>query len=407
MSQAKSIGNVNILDLRSATEQSVAEIREIGNVNLAIVTKETAQFLQRIQVGNINLVVEVPTGVKIHQSFGRLVMGKEFFMQLAEPIYVLGFGQTIILPDVTTEDIGTKLTGLSVFGQFLLPTTLTGYLESKGSQVFGETVAYVPLAKYHLDSLTLGTSELEVMPDNSELTVIGKLEIPKVLPAGLFSKKIGKLSVTGRIVCHAENQAEVTGSLVEKIKKLTVIPAGFDLVDRPLQLDRYLLESLPGKKLYCTELVRLEKDLSLQDLSANLESLIAKDIVLCPADLRSVFSRICSPLENKVIFYDGEVWVITDSVHLDETQLLAYPDKVTFLVQGKLEIDPKIPVEVLENKLAKVHNQGMIHCSSEQLRTVRLKIGINEGNLQDSSQPQEKEEELDENRSGNINILTL
>jgi hypothetical protein len=245
------------------------------------------------------------------------------------------------------------------------------------------------------------------MPDNNELTVIGKLEIPKVLPAGLFSKKIGKLSVTGRIVCHAENQAEVTGSLVEKIKKLTVIPAGFDLVDRPLQLDRYLLESLPGKKLYCTELVRLEKDLSLQDPSTNLETLVAKDLVLCPADLRSVFSRICSPLENKVIFYDGEVWVITDSVHLDETQLLAYPDKVTFLVQGKLEIDPKVPVEVLENKLAKVHNQGMIHCSSEQLRTVRLKIGINEGNLQDSSQPQEKEEELDENRSGNINILTL
>jgi hypothetical protein len=232
------------------------------------------------------------------------------------------------------------------------------------------------------------------------------LEIPKVLPAGLFSSKINKLSVTGRIVCHAENQAEITGSLVEKVKKLTVIPAGFDLVDRPLQLDKYLLEALPGKKLYCTEMLRLDKNLSMQDLSSNLESVIARDFVLCPAELRSVFSRICNPLENKVIFYEGEVWVITDSIHLDETQLAAYPDKVTFLVHGHLNIDPKVPVQVLENKLAKVHNLGMIHCSSEQLRTVRSKIGINEGNLQDSSQP-EKQEDEDESRSGNINILTL
>jgi hypothetical protein len=183
MSQGKSIGNVNILDLRSATEQSVADIRKIGNVNIAIVTKETAPLLQRIQTGNINLVVEIPGGVRLHQSFGRLVMGKDFFASLEEPIYILVFGQAILLPDVTIQEIGGKLAGISIFGQALVPAPLSGYLESKGSKVFGESSVYVPLSKYYLDSLTLEASQLDLMPGNTEMTVIGNCCRQDCLPA--------------------------------------------------------------------------------------------------------------------------------------------------------------------------------------------------------------------------------
>ncbi len=407
MQQGKSIGNVNILDLRSATEASIAEIHEIGNVNVAITTKNTAYLFQRLKIGNVNTIVEIPDKVNFYQSFGRIVMGKEFFDQLEVPTYVLGFGQTIILPDVTTEEITDKLAGLSVFGQLIASAPIKGLLQARGAKVFGETESYIPLASFHLGSLTLDVADLELMQDSSELTVIGSLEVPKALPGGLFAQKITKLSVTGKILCHAENQAEVMASLVEKVKKIQIIPAGYWLVNQPLLLDNYLLESLPAKKLFCNELVRLEKEVTLESLKAGLESVIGKGLVLCPAGLRGVFSQICNPLENKVIFYDGDIWLISDALHLTASQLAAFSEKLTLLVEGSVEIDPDVPASLLEEKLARVHNLGSIRCTPDQMRVIRSRMGMNEGALNDSSLPNQETESEDANHTGNVNTLTL
>jgi len=54
------IGNANILDLRKATAETVASISKIGNVNILLYSRETAPFIPKLNLSNINVSVEAP-----------------------------------------------------------------------------------------------------------------------------------------------------------------------------------------------------------------------------------------------------------------------------------------------------------------------------------------------------------
>jgi hypothetical protein len=46
---------------------------------------------------------------------------------------------------------------------------------------------------------------------------------------------------------------------------------------------------------------------------------------------------------------------------------------------------------VLAAQLAKVHNFGEIRCTPEQMAAIQARLGLNEGELVDSTQPKEEE----------------
>ena len=63
--QGKVIGNVGSLDLRKATEASIAEISRIGNVGAVLYSPETAHLVARLNMGNVGASVEVPEDAKM------------------------------------------------------------------------------------------------------------------------------------------------------------------------------------------------------------------------------------------------------------------------------------------------------------------------------------------------------
>ena len=87
-------------------------------------------------------------------------------------------------------------------------------------------------------------------------------------------------------MCHEENAQVIESLLANPPKKIKIIPAGFELVERPLKLDNTVLESLPGAKLYCTNRVQVAADVAPAVLDARLEALVCEDIVLCPSGLK-------------------------------------------------------------------------------------------------------------------------
>jgi hypothetical protein len=102
MSIGKMIGNINVLDLRKATEATVAEIGQIGNVNVVIYSPETAGLVVKLPVGNMNLPVEVAADVKVQLIFGNLAINQQFLSELAVPILPVVMGTAI----VETAEIG-------------------------------------------------------------------------------------------------------------------------------------------------------------------------------------------------------------------------------------------------------------------------------------------------------------
>ncbi len=407
MDQRKRIGNVNLLDARKATEQAVAEISEIGNVNVMIVSTETSNLASRLNVGNINAVVEVPTGDRVNNSVGKQVWNKDFLKGVETPFFSIQIGQVIIEPDLPPADFESKITGMVVIGQLICPESLAGLVQSKTQQVIGETVSYPVMEKVVMNSVTLDQSFLQGLKDGSEIAIVGSLTAPKVLPSELVERKIKRLFVSGRVMVHEENMPALQSSLVKEPSRLTVVPAGYALVEKELVLDSMMLDILPSKNLFCTGTVMVQKDVQASQLDAALDKLVCLGKVFCPASLSKSLVAKCDPLETEIEFYEGELWIVEGSRVVSASQLEAVAGKITILVEGVLKFDPEVPADLLAEKIARIDNTGMIQCTREQQDVLETRMRVREGMFEDSQKPHVEEAPKDEHVIGNVNYLTL
>ncbi len=203
----KRIGNVNMLDLRQATNESVAEIERIGNVNLVIQTQETARYFKQLDVGNVNAVVTVPEGANVRQVMGLAELSARSLEGVAAPVYMVVMGKLLIHPDVTPESISKAIAGISIFGKLVCPEPVMGAIQGKLDKVAGKTVTYPVLDRNELRSFILNENYLHSLDDGTKLTVAGSLEVPEVIPNELIARKLAVLHVCSGGVCHEENQA--------------------------------------------------------------------------------------------------------------------------------------------------------------------------------------------------------
>ncbi len=405
MENATSIGNVNILDLTQATPESLAAVKSIGNVNVALVTRETAPLLARIRLGNINTSLEIPTDASVQQHIGQTVINRDYFQNLSSPVFLVCVGQVIIEPDVPPQAFDQGITRLACVGQLLCPAGLMGLVLSKARNVIGQSKAYPALAQVKIDSFTLDLDALNALADHSELAVLDSLTLPQVLPDDLLAQKLAKVYVLEHTICHAENAALLQSRLMEGSGRLTLIPAGFAYVEKALTLDSSLLAYLPSPRLYCTERLVISADVDARALDEKLEAVQCRELVLCPAALKPVLAKKCSLFDTRVTFYEGELWLVDDSSTLFPARFEALQGKATLVVSGELRLDPSVSPALLSGRLAKIHNYGVIACNPDQLSAVHALLGVNEGDILDSSAAEREPEEL--GGIGNINYLAL
>jgi hypothetical protein len=404
------IGNVVNLDIRTATETSIAHIESIGNVVHLLYSPESADLIGRLNIGNIVNPMEVPADAKLHR--GSLVLNKATFNGQTDPLRMAVMGRLTVEPDVSTEDIERGIDYLGVFGHVLCPEHVAGALEAKLKYLHGPLHVYPRGCKPVVGSLALDERFLRSLDDGAELMVTGKLNAKDVLPNDLLERKVKKIVVGDGVVCRAENAEVLLARLERKsgADGVTVVPAGYEMVERALVLSPALLEALPARKLYCTEVVRVEEDVTAEALDKSLEALVVKEMLICPAALQSVMATKLDILETEAIFYEGKLWLVDGEATLSTARLGYLEGKTTLVVTGKLEIEPDIPPKTLVDRLVKVHNLGRIVGSAEQVAALEFRLGINEGGLKAVSPEKASEEpEQDEPQDRYVisNIVNL
>jgi len=199
---------------------------------------------------------------------------------------------------------------LAVVGQIVCPDPVLGMVQARTKQLVGQSMAYPPGGRLIAGSLVMDEAFLKGLDDASDLVILGSLRMPRAVSNDLLAQKLGKLYVTGGIRVHEENADAIQARLSNGARKMTVIPAGYALVEKPLVLDDTVLEALPASKLFCLERVEIEAATSSEILDERLAEIVAKDLLLCPTGLRGVMSRKCHILETQTIFYDGELWLV-------------------------------------------------------------------------------------------------
>lgn len=383
MEDRVSFGNVVYLDMRTATEASVAGIARIGNVVNLIHSPQTAGLIGRLNIGNVVNRIEAPAGAKVHQ--GELVLGRHSFAEVAEPLTLVVLGQVVVEPDVTPEDVEGRLDKIWLAGRLLCPEHLAGALEAKTEHLGGPLYVYPSGAKLVVGKLKLDERYLESLEDGTELVVSGKLDASQVVPDGLLGRKIAKIHLVGRVVCRRENAETLLARLERKsgTGRVTVIPAGHAVVQRALTLNTAVLEALTERKLYCTELVVIEEDVSPETLDKHLEALVAKQLVVCPSALGTVLLGKVDVLETDIILYEGQLVLVKDERKLSPAFFEGLEDRATLVVLGKLRIAADVEPKVLSERLLRVHNYGFILGTRDQIAVLQLLPGAREGTMKE------------------------
>ena len=398
------IGNVGTLDIRNATEEAVANIERIGNVGVILYSPETASLLTKLSIGNMGLSVEAPADAKV--LTGQTIFNRDYFKNQSEPLNLVIVGQLIIQADVPEEDIEKGLDLLVASGQILCPENLMGVVQSKLRDFSGQIQVFDPSTRLVMGKLTIDESYLQSLDDGTELMVMGKIDLPQVLDDDLLGKRISRLQVMGKITCREENLQTLRSCLDEKAGavKIAAIPAGFEPVDGSLVLDALTLQSLPGRKLYCSGPVQIAEDVEPDALNDAVEALVAQSLLICPVALKEVVAQKCDMLKTKAIFYEGELWLVDESQELLSSRFDFLEGKATLVVRDSLTISADIDPKLLAERLAKVHNLEEIFCTPGQMGAIQARLGLNQGQLIDSTR---EEEEKDGNRIGNIGHLKL
>ena len=384
--QGRILGNIGVLDLRSASEGSIAGISRIGNVGVVLYSPESVGLIARLNIGNLGTSVEASTDAQV--LTGQVTFSRDYFKNQVKPLNLVVTGQLIVHPDVSAEEIEDGLGELIISGQFICPEHLAGTIHSKINHLSGQEITYTQSPHITVGKVNLDQNYLKSLNDASELVVVGKLTLPQVLPNELLAEKIQRIQVIGKLTCHEENAQALLARLDDKVSstKVETIPAGFELVEQPLNLDADLLESLSARKLYCTSRVQVDSGVDAEMLDDALEALVAKGVVISPAALKGVIYRKCNMLKTQVVLYEGELWLVEDEQTLLPSRFDHLKGQATLVVLGGLTIAPDVDPQLLRERLAKVHNLGSITCTPEQMGIIEAQMGLSKGELADSTQ---------------------
>ncbi|MFA6108039.1 MAG: hypothetical protein WDA75_04640 [Candidatus Latescibacterota bacterium] len=401
--QDRVLGNIGVLDLRAATEASIAPIRRIGNVGLILTSPATRHLVARLNMGNVGTTLSAPAEAKIHT--GQVEITRDYFSGQTEPQSLIVTGQLLIRPEVTAEALTAGLDQLAVCGQVLCPEPLVGALRAKLIEMTGVLQTYQAHMEVVVGNLRFDRVYLEGLKEGSALAVIGHLEAPEILDDGRLARGLTGLTVLGKLTCREENLSHFRGVLSGPPPQIASIPAGFEPLAGSVVLDPANLGSLPGRRLYCPGGVRLTGEVEPAQLDQALERLQLHGLLIAPARLREVLARKCDLLQTKAVFYEGELWLIDESTTLVPARFDYLEGKATLVVRDRLEITPDLEPRVLADRLDKVHNLDCIRCTPAQMAALQARLGLNQGEFQDSTRPDEEDEE--ESGIGNVGVLRL
>jgi len=404
MSEGKSVGNVNVLDIRKTTEEAIAQIRRIRNVNIILYSPATASYLGRLDIGNMNTSIEVPTDVELKTSMGNVRLSPSSAEEGQGSTFHLVMGNMSIeaCSDPAAADrFLDAIAGLVIMGNVYCPALLAGGLEAKVKQLMGNFVSYPDDATLVAGPLELTAGFLAGLEKPTGFVVTGSLLATEDVSEEL-TRKVEYLQIHGSILCAEANAEAIRSKLRGGTSELTVVPSGYRLHQGDLELDAATLESLDKAKLFCTGTVVVGPDVEPASIERGLAGLRGLGLIVCPEALKDAVKTKLDLVEDRAVFYEGDLWLFDEEHTLHASRFDYSEGKATVLVTGDLRIEPDVEPSVLADRFHVVHNLGEIRCTPEQMGAIEARLGIHEGELIDST-PKEKET-FD---IGNANILAL
>ena len=405
MDQMITVKNVNILDLRKTPKETFDKIKIIKNINVLLVSPETARYLPGIPSKNVNIVVEMPGDAETVTCMSSLTVNANYLANAASRKFLVVMGRILVEPDVTPELINEHLAGIALMGKLICPESVVSALHAKASMLSGATITYPKDAVLVTHSLTLDDAFLNSLDDGSHVVVTGSLRILDEVTNELIERKIKALQARGSILCRQEHALPIKARLANT-RGMTVIPSGHRLVEGSLILDELTLQTLDHEQLFCMGDIIIADDIESRALDHAVAKMMSMGAILCPARLTDVLKTKCDMLDNQVILYKGTLWYIDSERQLLADQFEYIDGSMTIVVRGDLKIASDVSAQAILDRVAKIHNLGEIECQTEHMAAIESRLGIREGEVR-TPHVHDLDEDADGPSLGNGNIMVL
>jgi hypothetical protein len=377
------IGNVGLLNLVNATEESVKGIERIENVGLVLYGKENAHLLTRLNIGNIGSSVEIPDGYRLFN--GVFTLDQNYLSSIDEPVFLLVNGIVIIDKNVQADQVQAGQLNLMVNGKVYSPSHLSGMagkMLSKGSGSV-ETYHGAP-PRLENGKFILTNSFLQSIEESLYLVVNGKITFAQDLDLDLFNEKISKLEINGKIILF-ENQETYLYKKVDSLTgKVEVIPAGYDVLGKQLRLNSRSIRRFRKKKWYTNKPIIIESDVSREMLTKAIEKIHSTSVVICHEEVEDLVYELLSLMETEVLSYENSFIVIDGEEVWSNDQFLALDQSVSVIVNGQLTLDRDVSEEVLRTKVSSLDVLGDVIVREKKLKgTLQNVVRLNTGTIEE------------------------
>lgn len=401
----QTVGNVGVLNLLNATEQSVQAYERIGNVGLVLYRSGQSHLLAALKIGNIGKTVEVPDEFGYYN--GTLEINKDYLDSIDQPIKMVLNGMLIIAHDVEPEQLKKGLLDIIVNGEVYTPSKLVGQVNQQFPQG-SRTIEVYEGAPPRLEngSITLSNAFLEAAEEPVHLVVNGMLTIPTDIDAALFESKIKKIAVNGMVSVHEEQEALLHRKMDSAPNGvIEVIPAGYRILKKALRINSRSIKSFRNEKLMTKKPVIFEAEVPRTALENAIDRIDSKSFIICHEEIEDLIYEKLERLETEVVSYSNRYILIEGEEHWSNSQFESLQEPVTLIVDGILAIDEDVDADTLLSKVNTLDIFGEVLAASAEIKgALQGKVRANTGRI---SLKQDKEEESKPQKSNNIGELSL
>jgi len=384
------IGNVGLLNLLNATEESIKGIDQIENVGMVLYRQGNAQLLTKLNIGNIGSSVEIPEGYRFLN--GMLNLDEAFLQSIVEPVKLVVNGSVIISKDVQADQLKVDQLSLIVNGNVYCPAHLSGLVGKLLTQGSGAVEAY-DTAPPRLENgkFTLTNSFLHALEEPMYLVVNGLLSFAQDLNMETFYEKIEKLVVNGKISLYANQET----LLYKKIASLTsclleIIPEGYKLIAKPLRLNARSIRRFQNEKLFTKKPIIFDADVSREMLAKSIAKIHSSSVVICPEEVEDLVYELSSILDTEILSYENSFVLIEGEEVWSNDQFLTFEKPINLVVYGQLILDHDVSGEVLQSKVAAIDILGEVVIRDRKIKgALQQVIRVNTGSIEDSEKKEQ------------------
>jgi hypothetical protein len=374
----KVIKGVGVLDLTTATKESLNGVNEIKGVGCLLLSENNPGLLEGVELTGIGTTIKVPEFDKnsLIMKVGITNLDQSFFKSATKPMILMLTGITALSHDVTEEVVKENVSAIYGAGIIACPEHVVGTTTYLSSGFTGEIVSYKGDMKMYIEGIKIDNQFLESLDDGTAILVIGNIDMLSDIDVELFNIKINNMKYIGDVIAYERYRSLLSGFTGKG--NIDYIPDGLIYCDDKVELSSTTCDMTDGESWYISGTLYIKEDVTEEMLKNSLKAVHCSKLI-CPRILLSTIKPILIN-RPKVLSYTNKIRTYTDNIITAE-QLEYEKLSINIQVNGKLTFDESVTLELLEQKVEAIDNYGAIICDTKLYPAVMDKVRENTGTV--------------------------